>query len=113
MEKPNEMTFEEAVKVRKDAELKYWGKNKDKQIDKKELEFNPYLRIKNKFGYIGVYKRSYKKKQDMYIAVITVNWKSIYLGEFLTIKEAVEVRNKFIDDNNLSNRKNLYRGEIL
>ena len=105
--------YDDAVKTRKDAELRYWGKNKEKQVGKKELEFNSYLPIKNKFGYIGVYKRSYKKKQDMYIAVITVNWKSICLGEFFTIKEAVEARNKFIDDNNLSNRKNLYRGEVL
>lgn len=100
--------YEDAVKVRKDAELKYWGKDKEKRIDKKELEFNPYLPIKNKTGYVGIQKRGKK-----YLASLNVKRRKIYIGTFTTLRKAIKARNKYIDDNKLSNRKNLYKGKMI
>ena len=62
----------------------------------------------NKSGYAGI---SLANKGKKYVCVISVNNKSKRIGSYNTKKEAVEARNKFIDDNNLPHKKNVYTGE--
>ena len=62
---------------------------------------NSHLKHKNK--YAGVYL--YRGK---YVAQITVDYKHIHIGTYDTEKEAVEARNKYIDDHNLPNQKDTY-----
>lgn len=52
---------------------------------------------KNKTGYTGVYKNG-----KQYCASIRINWKSIFIGNYHTAKEAAEGRDKYIIDNNLT-----------
>lgn len=47
-------------------------------------------------------------KDNIYEARITVNYKNIYLGRFYSIEEAVEARNKYIVENNLKNKIQIY-----
>lgn len=62
----------------------------------------------NKTGYTGV---CYYSTTNRYVVVISINNKSKYVGSFLTLKDAVLARNKFIDDNNLPHRKQEYKEE--
>ena len=61
-----------------------------------------FLPIKNKTGYIGI-----QEKNNKYEASLTVKGKRIYVGTFIELKDAVIARNKYIENNNLKNRKNL------
>lgn len=63
----------------------------------------------NKSGYIGV---AWSKQEKKWICVISINNRSKRIGAYNTQKEAVEARNKFIDDNNLPHQKNEYKGEL-
>ena len=64
----------------------------------------------NKSGYVGV---SWAKNQKKWVCIISINNKSKRIGAYNTQKEAVDARNKFIDDNNLINHeKNKYKGEL-
>jgi hypothetical protein len=63
----------------------------------------------NTSGYIGC---SYIKKSKKWRASISINNKTINLGEFESLKECVETRNNFIDENNLPHKKNVWRGEL-
>lgn len=50
----------------------------------------------SKLGYTGISKRN-----NTFVARFKWNYKLHYIGNFKTIKEAVEARNKYIIDNNL------------
>lgn len=63
----------------------------------------------NTSGYRGV---SWAKKEKKWVCVISINNKSKRIGCYKTQKDAVIARNKFIDDNNLPNQKNVYIGEL-
>lgn len=63
----------------------------------------------NKSGYIGV---SWSKQEKKWICVISINNRSKRIGGYKTQKEAVEARNKYIEDNNLPHKKNKYIGEL-
>ena len=63
----------------------------------------------NKSGYVGI---SWSKTQRKWLATASVNNKTKRIGAYDTQKEAVEARNKFIDDNGLLNQKNEYKGEL-
>lgn len=63
----------------------------------------------NKSGYKGV---SWSKTEKKWVCVISINNHSKRIGAFLTQKEAVENRNKYIDEHNLPNQKNVYIGEL-
>ncbi len=53
--------------------------------------------IKSKTGYTGVYAN-----RNNFLARVKINYKNINLGTYSTIKEAVEDRNQYIIDNNLT-----------
>lgn len=59
---------------------------------------NQRKQISNTSGYVGV---SYRKRDDVYSAVIVVYKKSYWIGQFKTKEEAVWARNNFIIDNEL------------
>ena len=61
------------------------------------------LRINNSSGYRGV---CWHKATNKFIAKITVNLKSIYLGLFTTALEGAKAYDKYIIDNNLEHTKN-------
>lgn len=63
----------------------------------------------NKSGYVGV---SWSKQEKKWICVISIKSHSKRIGGFATQKEAVEARNKFIEDNKLPHTKNVYIGEL-
>ena len=58
---------------------------------------NSRMRSDNTTGYIGVYEIKYR-----YTANIGINGNYIPIGRFKTKKEAVEARNQYIRDNNLT-----------
>lgn len=60
---------------------------------------NQRISSKNTSGYRGV---SFGKSANKWLPTIRVNNKRIYLGRYDTKKEAVEARNKFIIDHNLT-----------
>lgn len=65
----------------------------------------------NTSGYKGV---SWSKQLSKWLCNISINNKTKRIGAYKTQKEAVEARNKFIDDNNLQNhQKNVYIGELV
>ena len=64
----------------------------------------------NTSGYKGV---SWSKQLKKWICNISINNKTKRIGAYKTQEEAVEARNKFIDDNNLVyHQKNIYIGEL-
>ena len=63
----------------------------------------------NRSGYTGV---SWSKKESRWICIISINNKSVRIGSYKTQKEAVTMRNDFIDSKKLTNVKNEYRGEL-
>ncbi|MGE6347905.1 hypothetical protein ACQKIY_25475 [Bacillus mycoides] len=60
-----------------------------KRVIKSENQFNAKLRSNNTTGYVGVYKR-----RNSYFVTIGVNKKTIYLGQFKNIEDAVEARKR-------------------
>ena len=76
-----------------------------------QLEQVTHLRMlkTNTSGYTGV---SWSKSQKKWLCNISINNKSKRIGVYATQKEAVEARNKFIDDNHLLHKKNVYVGEL-
>lgn len=74
------------------------------------LEQNTHLGMlkTNKSGYKGVW---YNNKTNKYRVTISINNKSYNLGEFQTKKQAVEIRNNYIDKHNLLHKKQKYIGE--
>lgn len=62
----------------------------------------------NKSGYRGCF---YLKKYKKWLANISINNKSVHIGTYETLKECVDARNKYIDDNKLPHQKNIWRGE--
>lgn len=65
---------------------------------------NKSLRADNKSGYAGV---RYRKHLDKWVATITHNKKRITIGHYTTRKLAVNSRNEYIIDNELTNFFNL------
>ena len=59
---------------------------------------NRRIHTNNTSGYKGV---SYDKKANKYRAQITINYKNIHLGYFLTIEEGAIAYNNYIIENNL------------
>lgn len=74
------------------------------------VEQNSHLAkpITNTSGYVGV---SWSKKENKWISNISVDGKSVRIGCFNTQKEAVEARNKFVEENHLLRQKIVYTGE--
>lgn len=75
-------------------------------------EQNSHLKMlkNNKSGYRGI---SWNKNSKKWISTISVENKTKRIGSFLTQKDAVEARNKYIDDYNLiHHQKNIYKGEL-
>lgn len=75
-------------------------------------EQNSHLQMlrTNKSGYKGV---SWSKASKKWLCVISINNKTKRIGIYNTQKEAVEARNKFIDENKLIyHQKNEYIGEL-
>lgn len=64
---------------------------------------NNQRRRTSTLGYTGV-----ASKGSNYRAHVSVMYRSIHIGMFPTIKEAVEARNQYIRDNNLPNRTQDY-----
>lgn len=62
----------------------------------------------NKSGYVGV---SWSKQSNKWLCVISINNHSVRIGAYKTKKEAVEERNKYIDEHHLPHQKNIYHGE--
>lgn len=60
----------------------------------------------NKSGYRGCH---YLKKYNKWLANISINNKTVYIGMYESLKECVEARNKYIDDNKLPHQKNIWR----
>lgn len=75
-------------------------------VDYKTQSSNCSLSKRNKTGYTGIFAYG-----DKWGAKINVDYKNHYIGYFLTKKEAVEARNKYIEDNNLPHTKQLYKGD--
>lgn len=78
-------------------------------VDYETQACNLSMLSSNKSGYTGV---SWSKISKKWLCVISINNHSKRIGAYATQKEAVEARNKFIDDNNLPNQKNIYIGEL-
>lgn len=64
---------------------------------------NKSMQRNNKSGYTGVYLTPYP--YHPWQSTVCVNSKLIYIGYYATKKEAVEARNKYIIDNNLTEYK--------
>lgn len=77
-------------------------------VDYETQNCNLRMRENNKSGYRGV---CFVERHKKYLATLSIKGKSIYLGLYRTKKEAVEARNAYIDEHNLPNQKNVYKGE--
>lgn len=77
-------------------------------VDMKIQATNKGILSTNTSGYVGV---SWSKSIGKWVCVISLNNKSKRIGAYKTQKEAVEARNKYIEDNNLPHAKNIYVGE--
>lgn len=74
-----------------------WATRHIQSVNQRKLKKN------NKTGYVGVHY--YPEKENPWIALIGVNKKSIYIGQFKTAKDAAIARNNYIIDNNLTEYK--------
>lgn len=68
---------------------------------------NMSMRHKNTSGYVGISRHSIS---DRWYGRIKVDGKCIYTGMSSDIHEAARMRNQYIDDHNLPNRKNVIHG---
>lgn len=75
-----------------------------------EQNVNQRKRSTNTTGYTGISLG--RGKINLWVAVICINYKTIYLGAYKTQKEALAVRNSFIIANNLPYKIQEYRGEL-
>ena len=78
-------------------------------VDYRTQNCNHIKLTNNKSGYRGV---SWCRRDKVWVCVISIDNKLKRIGQYKTQKEAVKARNKFIDDNNLPNQKNVYIGEL-
>lgn len=60
---------------------------------------NRNMNKKNTSGYVGI---SWSKDRNKWQASIVYNYKTIHIGRYLTKKEALDARNRFIIENNLT-----------
>ena len=60
---------------------------------------NQNIRLDNKSGYTGIW---YEAQRNKFKAAICVNKKQIRLGRFTLITDAIEARNNYIIENNLT-----------
>lgn len=75
-------------------------------VDYKTQSSNCGLSKRNKTGYTGIFLYG-----DKWGAKININYKNYYIGYYLTKKDAVLARNKYIEENNLPHRKQEYKGD--
>ena len=69
--------------------------------DKTTQVINQRMKKNNTSGYVGV---SYHKGTGRWTASVGVNYKTLYIGTFLTIEEAVQARDNYITQNNLPHK---------
>lgn len=82
-----------------------WTTNKIQSINRNK-------QLNNTSGYIGIHIKNMKNNRQMWEADIYSDYKTIYLGTYKTQKEALEIRNKYIIDNNLEYHIQEYKGEF-
>ena len=72
------------------------------------MEQNVNLRPQknNKSGYTGCF---YLKEIDKWRASISINNKTVHIGHYNNLKECVDARNQYIDDNHLPHQKNIWK----
>lgn len=83
--------------------------NNCRWVDWNTQSNNKELLSTNTSGYVGL---SWSNKYKKWICNISLNNKSKRIGAYNTQKEGIEARNKFIEDNHLPHKKNIYIGEI-
>ena len=88
---------------------KGYSPNNCRWVDYETQNCNLSMLSTNKSGYRGI---SWSKKEKKWICVISIKNHSIRIGAYKTQKEAVEARNKYIEEQNLPHQKNVYKGEL-
>lgn len=63
---------------------------------------NRRIKVTNTSGYVGI---SFNKEKRKYVTTINVKGVNIYLGAYLTIKDALFIRNNYILTHDLFNQK--------
>ena len=77
-----------------------------------QQSINRRKELSNTSGYTGVQASFVYGRFFGWMAIITINKKTIYLGKYKTQKEALEARNNYIIENNLEHPIQEYIGEI-
>lgn len=88
---------------------KGYSPNNCRWVDYETQNCNLKMLSTNKSGYRGV---SWSKAEKKWVCVISINNHSKRIGAYDTQKQAVEERNRFIDENHLPHQKNEYKGEL-
>ena len=70
-------------------------------VDKYTQVINQRIKKNNTSGFVGV---SYHNGKARWVASVGVNYKTLHIGTFKTIEEAVQARDQYILDNNLPNK---------
>lgn len=96
-------TFQEGLTLDRENNNKGYSKSNCRWANLKTQQRNKSILENNKTGYIGV---SYVANRNKWNAMITLNKKSINLGNYNTPTEAAKARDKYISDNNLEHTKN-------
>ena len=81
-------------------------------VDRHIQNANKRKQPNNTSGYTGVYYLKQKNLIKRWESRIQVNYKDVKLGIYMTQKEALEARNKYIIDNGLDYPIQEYKGEI-
>ena len=79
-----------------------WSNRSEQNANKRLSKFNTS-------GYIGIH---WVKRDKRWISEVVFNYKAKRLGYFKTQKEALEIRNKYIIENDLPHPIQKYRGEL-